>query len=101
MRKLLLTLIVISITLFSMPIVQIAQVRDVSRNAARSGTDVAAFLRDMSTATGIEDEDLYSVEIKKIATVLASPGHRSAMLIDQTGNDRELIANTAAARITA
>jgi hypothetical protein len=101
MRKVLLSSLVLSIVTFSMPIVPIAQQigRPVSYSAA-GPLRGSSFLHDLSEPTAGENSDLYSTEAKKIAAVLAKETKKSPIVIDQTGNDRELIMSAAAAKIS-
>jgi len=99
MRKIVLSLLVCSVALFSLPIVPLAQTRDLHRSVAGKDLDVSVFLRDMSTSELTEVDDLYSSEIKKMTAVLGKDSKKSPILIDQTGNDREFIIQAAASRI--
>lgn len=100
MRKILHNALVCSLVLFSMPIAPLAQVRH-SRIVPEVETNRAAsYLRDLAMSDIAEAEDLYSTETKKIAAVLGKDSKKSPILIDQTGNDRELIIRAAASRIS-
>src|SRR5688500_14886123 len=100
MRKIIVGTLVLSIVVFSMPIAPLAQLH-ASRTASLSKPlDISMFLRDMGSTIG-EGDDVYSAETKKIASILTGPAKKSPILIDRTGNDRELIIQAAASRLAA
>ena len=87
------------IVLFSTPIVPIAQTSHSAKVLPTETGPIAPFLRDMSVGYVGEGDDLFGTEIKKVEAALARESKNSAMLIDQTGNDRELIIAAAAAKV--
>ena len=99
MRKEFISTLVLSIVVFSLPIVPIAQMsRPVSYPVA-GPIRTSEFLRDLAESAVSENSDLFATQAKKIAGVIAKPAKRSPIVIDQTGNDRDLIMSAAAAKI--
>src|SRR5215213_7661506 len=100
MRRRILNVLITCVALVSMTIAPLAQSRE-TRSASVPAADSGAsrFLLEISSSADEKAGDLYSSESKKIASVLSGAAHKSAMLIDPTGNDRQQIIEASAARI--
>ncbi|MBA3354023.1 MAG: S8 family serine peptidase, partial [Blastocatellia bacterium] len=101
MSKKLLNLIASGFAVISLAITSLGQTLDLTPAMPRPSSKIEAanVLRNMSSLLQAETADLYSTEVKKIASVLAKPSQKNPILIDQTGNDRELIVQAAASRL--
>src|SRR5688500_16597224 len=94
MRKKFLCVLIFTALLISMPLAPFAQTSAPKGTAAQE-VDASTFLVDMASNAPSLD-GAYPSETKKIAAILGRDSRKSPILIDPTGNDRELVVQAAA-----
>src|SRR5688572_27624698 len=94
MRKKFLCVLIFTALLVSMPLAPLAQT-SATKETAEPGVDSSTFLVDIASNAPSLD-GAYPSETKKIAAILGRDSRKNPILIDPTGNDRELVVQAAA-----